>query len=464
MQFMADVIHRRGHDSARCLTHTGGSPEYLERFRQRKNPEELPSMQTNTKHVLALLPSKQDRLELRAMEPHGYTFHFVDDESWRSYEPAAYTFDPIYYAQYCSSVAKEIGAAGIFSSDDLANLVAAIVARECNLPAPSIKSMFLANHKYWARKSEKRPLSCTLLSVSSQTTDCELRYPVQLKPASLYFSLLQETAHSAYDVRSWIERNKENIVAWERPFRELFRQFIDQGEYPGADVPSVVAEEFVADYASQHAVEGWTDANGDSHVWAISDNNYVGGSGSSLSSNTVPTRLSDVLAQDISRAAIEAVDALDIRKGFWNAELWMLRDGSFRLTEINGRICASMTALYRAVFGMSQYRAAIKLACGEEVSLATDVPRVSTGLGGMFAIPTRRRGYVREILQVSQVELIRAMPGVVRFELMFGPDMLINWHQTGGRCCVARAWIVGATFDEIHSKAERIRALILRSE
>jgi hypothetical protein len=391
----------------------------------------------------------------------GYTFDYLDDEYWRSYEPALPQFDSVALTRRSILKANQIQADGVFCSDDLGNLVGAIVASQAGLPGSTVESMFLANHKFYSRMVEPDPIRCRAYSVESTQWRAELECPIHLKPASLFFSLLQRTARDQDQLASAIAILRTAIPEWERPFVDLFREYVDTKKFPLAGVHSFLAEEFVDDSVSQHAVEGWSGSDGLPRVWAVSDNNYWPGSGASLDNNSVPSSATLELKTKLESVACDTARRFGMRNTFWNIELWVRCDRRIQVTEVNGRICASMTPLYRYVCGTSQYPAAIKVACGEKINEIEDLPRWSVGAGAMFGISTDRVGYLKDLIDLEEFNRVRDIPGVVKAKLMFSPDTLVSWMQTGGRCCIARTWIVGRDYNSIAEVAAEVRRRVL---
>lgn len=412
--------------------------------------------------LLALLPSAQDRAELARLVEEGIHVVFAEDDGWKSYEVCPDGFDPVSYTERAILLGRQEQVDGVFYTDDLANFVAAVVCRELALPGPSVDSMFLANHKYYARRAERSPIAFSGHTIGESFDAAQVSLPSQLKPTSLYFSLLQFTARSTEEVSAAAASLARDVPKWERPFKDLFASYVDRERYPLANRDMFLAEEFVS-ARSHHAVEGWTGADGRLQLWAVSDNNYFDGPGSALDNNAFPSRLSETVKAQVIECAFNAVRDMGIKTGFWNVEVWVLDNGTTRVTEVNGRACVSMTALYRAVSGQSQYPLVAKLSAGqlfEPSELVAPAGRV----GGMFAISTASEGIVRDLLDLDAYERMKQAEDVVRTTLVFSPDTSIEWKQTGGRCCLARAWIVGSSYEEIRARAEGFRRQLLRSE
>ena len=412
------------------------------------------------KRLLALLPSRQDRSELAPLSDQGIEVIYLDDPGWRSYEVSLDSFRPVDFVHRAIDIGREREVDGIFFTDDLANFVGAVVGKELMLPTPPVEAMFLANHKYYSRCSEGQSIRFHGFRLDRDEWVGSIPFPSHLKPASLYFSLLQTTVSNSQELSVAVEEMREKLPAWERPFKDLFRRYLDPDRFPLAAHDIFVAEEFVT-CRSQHAVEGWTDGDGNHFIWAVSDNNYFPGVASALDNNSVPSRLGAHDVQELTRAALEAVDNIGMRNGFWNVELWVLPNNDVRVTEINGRACVSMTALYKGVFGKSQYPLIAKLAAGLPIEDA-DLPGPPKGVGGMFALSTNKRGYVHELIDLDGFSRLADEPDVVRTVQIFPADTRIDWHQTGGRSCLARFWMVGESYEAIHARASAFRAKLLK--
>jgi hypothetical protein len=414
-------------------------------------------------HLLVILPTAQDRKELAALEADGFRFAFIEAPDWRSHGPALESFDALAFSDACLAAAADPSLTGVFCSDDFGNLIQARVCEARGWVGPSVDAMVLSNHKLYSRMSERDPIRFEAHRPDSPAWDAISHFPVHLKLPCLSFSLLQSTARSREEVRAAVATLGTACPNWERPYRDLFKAYCGPERFPLAQQDMVIAEEFVEGASvTQHAVEGWTDAEGGNFLWAVSDNNYYRNGLTGLDNNSVPTRLEPETAAKLVEVAFDVIGRSGLTAGFWNVELWVHPDGRIQVTEVNGRVCASMTALYRTVFGMSQYPAALRLAAGIPIDPKVHAPTGVFAVGGMFAITSTRGGRVSELLDLEAFAAVGEMPGVVRTALIYPKDTEVTWSQAGGCCCLARTWIVGPTFEEIEAKADAIRRLVLR--
>lgn len=413
------------------------------------------------KNVLVLLPSEQDRLELKKLTPLGYQFIYADDERWRSYEASLEDFDPVEYMQHCIALAREYQVEGIFYTDDLANFVAAILTKELGLPGPPVNAMFLANHKYYSRTVETDAVGFSSYDLHNDGWKSIDTFPIHIKPTSLYFSLLQTTVRDKAELQKVVESLRINIPRWEHPFKKLFANYINRETYPLADKDILLCEEFVTN-ATQHAVEGWSDEHGH-HVWAVSDNNYWPGESAPLNNNSFPTTLPSEKEQALIKVALDLINRFEMKSGFWNIELWIRSDGRIQATEVNGRICSSMTPLYKHIFGKTQYPLALSLAVGGDPNLLAYAKKPKKNvIGGAFSITSTRKGLVSELIDLTMLREISSWHNVIKTKIMYPEDMTVTWHQTGGINCLARAWLVGETYEEICDVAGKIRKLVVK--
>lgn len=412
------------------------------------------------RRVMVILPTEQDRFELDPLAAEGYALDYVEDERWRTVQPVADDFDGAAFTAECIVRASEGGADGVFYSGDFAGLVASAVAEYTGVPGPSIEASFLASHKLHGRMAEPDPIRFAGYAIGSEDWRGHPEFPCHVKPPSLCFSVLQSAVRDQEELARVVEGIAAGAPRWERPFNEFYRGYVDTIRYPWAGRDVFLVEELVQ-AASQHAVEGWADAEGRLHVWALSDNNYFPGPGAALDNNSVPTRLAPALIRPLCDAALDVVKAFGIRNGFWNVEVWVLPDGSFRVTEVNARIISSMTPLYRYCFGMTQYPAALRLACGQPVDEERQVPRSLHCVGGMFALRTSRTGRMGDLFRFDEIPSVAAMDGVIQLATHFDEDQDVSWTQAGGGFCIGRAWIIGGDYDEICARAAEIRARLI---
>lgn len=419
---------------------------------------------TAARHVVVLLPTMQDYKSLKTIaesssEP--VVLHFLQDTNWSHFMQETPTFRLGDYAARAITYSRQHGISAAFYSHDQSSLAAAAVCSDMTLPGPSVESILLACHKYYSRSVDPEAIKFAAQDLwSNKWTEAEYEFPVFIKPATLNFSVLQRKVDTKNELLDALNSLRANLPAWSAPISNFFTRFGDLVKYPLIEREIVLIEEFV-DAASQHAVEGWTDGDGQSYLWAISDNNYFGNGPGPLDSNIVPSRLPKQTQQKLLDLAFLTIRRHGIRFGFWNVEIWIGRDGAQKVTEVNSRAVASMSILYDNVYKKSHYRAMLSLALGNEAACIDETPTSPRCIGGMFSIPTYGKGQVKDFLDFSKIPIVKNLDGVVGFASMQHQDYEIRWSQTGGAFCLARVYLVGASEEEIVEIANRIRHMLL---
>ncbi len=141
--------------------------------------------------------------------------------------------------------------------------------------------------------------------------------------------------------------------------------------------------------------------------------------------------------------------------GFFNAEFWCLpQDGSteLRLIEINGRAAACFSELYRGCLDVSHLSALVDVAGG---TFPRALQRPNGRVGGQFNLLSFGRGRAHEFLDF---EAAREFPEVVPFR---EPEEEIEPVSEFGTV-LGQFELFGASYEEIHARAQGIRGRLLR--
>jgi putative flavoprotein involved in K+ transport len=414
--------------------------------------------------VLVILPSLQDYNRLKEVNEADptYDFRFLFDQEWSQFMEGSPEFNMASYTQRAIRYAAAHDAKGVVYSHDVASLVAAAICDATGLPGPSLSSITTSCHKFYSRSAESRPIGHEVIVLDSgEETSNKIGFPVQLKPSCLYFSALQTRVDNEAQLRPAVEELRRQSEPWFAPLKGFFEQFSDPTRFPLALRNTALIEEFVV-AESQHAVEGWTDREGKHHLWAVSDNIYA--ADGSLDCNALPSALAQHVQARIVERAFATVGEHGIRNGFWNVEIWVLKCGDIRVTEVNSRAVASMSPLYAAIYGDDQYPNILRLALGKPVTAPNERPSSGHALfGGMFSLATRRAGRVGDLLHTDRIREVKEWPGVVGVSLMLAPDTTVGWKQTGGVSTLGRAYVVGSDLPSVQEMAAKMRAHLMEA-
>ena len=391
--------------------------------------------------ILVVYPDEFDRASFAALTE--YTFVFAPDapNHWRP-DPA---FDPLAYLDHCLLLAREHRVEAVLSTHDLGDLIASLVARELRLPGPSPESVFLGLHKLYSRQREASPIGCWLVDLHDPAP--ALSYPVFLKPPWLKLGLLGFKLENDDDRDRALAHARRDYPAWSRQYTPLFRLAIDERQYPLATADIMLAEEFVE--GPQVTVEGWI-RNGEAHLWAITDTNTFPGT-RVIDNFSLPSRWPAAQQEEIARFAFDAVKRSGFDDGFFNVEVWITPHG-LRLTEVNGRAAVSFAGLHRAALGVNIFAAVSALACGRKPS---ERPTPTGRVGGQFNLISFMQARAGELVDFE------AAATVPELTLFHEPENAVAAVSEFGSV-LGQIELSGASYEEIHSRAENIRRGVLR--
>lgn len=152
------------------------------------------------KTILIVCPRKRDYLELGKTsntKGHRILFYTYDLRPFRRFIYPARTGEPIDMALLLQGVitcAQKHQVDAIVANEDyISCMLASAASYHLELPAPSIKSLLICQHKYHARVAQQThipqavPLFC---SIDQHTIDSpELPFPLFVKPTKSFFRL-----------------------------------------------------------------------------------------------------------------------------------------------------------------------------------------------------------------------------------------------------------------------------------
>ena len=391
--------------------------------------------------ILVVYPDPFDRESFGALPRDEFIFAPDAPSHWRP-DPA---FDPLVYFDHCLRLAREHEVDAVVSTHDLGDLIASMVARDRNLPGPRPEAVFLGLHKYYSRRNEISPIRCTTLGLHDPAP--ALPYPVFLKPPWLKLGLLGFKLENDADRDRVLAVARRDYPAWARQYTPLFARAVDEAKYPLATADFLLVEEFID--GPQVTIEGWV-FHGKPHLWAITDTNTVPGS-RVIDNFSLPSRRTAGQQDAIARFAIDAILRSGFDDGFFNLEVWET-SGGLRLTEVNGRAAVSFAGLHRAALGVNIFSAVAQLACGEEPA---ERPRPTGRVAGQFNLIAFAEAKAAELLDFE---------AAVRFPeltLFHDPDDPVRAASEFGSV-LGQIELSGGSYEEIHARAERIRAKVLR--
>jgi hypothetical protein len=266
---------------------------------------------------------------------------------------------------------RQRGVVGVLSTNEqYGALIAAMLARELNLPGTDPAAIVRAQHKYYARQAlsrllpdanpEYRLLPYAFGRTAVRDAEPALPYPFFVKPVKAAFSVLARQVEDAEDLQRhltfhpWETHIIRRLV---RPFGDLMREVSDFDIHP----EHMMAEALLG--GMQINVDGWMD-RGTVGFFGIVDAIMFPGT-SSFQRFEYPSRLPLDVQQRAFDLAERAMRALGFDHGGFNVEMfWRPETATFRIIEVNPRLAAQFGDMYEKVDGISPYNVLIDLSVG----------------------------------------------------------------------------------------------------
>ncbi len=392
--------------------------------------------------VLITCPSQRDRNALAQIS--GYNFHFLDAQlNPRTPSP---DLDLLAYIDRCRAYVRAQHIDAVFYSRDVADLVAAVLCEEFGFPGPSVESVFLCMHKYYARQCEPSPIRCTYIDLWDEH-QVGISYPCYVKPPWLNLGILGFKLESPQDLQQALSIARRDYGAWSPLYYPFFRRYIDAQKYPLATRDIMLVEEFID--GPQVTVEGWVYQK-QPYLWAITDTNTYPGT-RVIDNFSLPSRHPVHMQAQLATQAAEAIRKVGLDNGFFNIEFWCHED-SVTLTEINGRAATCFYNLYRSCLGSCIYEAGLALACGQN----PPPPETrSKRVGGQFNLITFAEDWADNLVDFA---CARTIPQLTMY---FSPGDWIKQMSEFG-IVLAQIDLFGSSYEEICAEANRLRQLLLK--
>lgn len=246
----------------------------------------------------------------------------------------------------------------------------AILCRERGLRSASLEAVLKCGHKYWSRLEQARhvpeatPGFCKVDPFEEDPKrQIQLDYPFWLKPVKSYSSKLGFHINNSNDFHMAIEKIRERLPFFARPFDEALAHAEIPPEMEGVGGGYCVAEEFVKGInvaPEGHVFEGDVRIHGivnmvqepgkDSYGWC-----------------EYPSQV----PQQVQHRMIEITKRLMKGIGYdndcFNIEfLWDEDTDNLSIIEVNPRISRAHSNLFHQVDGESNHKIAVHIALGQE--------------------------------------------------------------------------------------------------
>jgi len=390
--------------------------------------------------ILFVCTRPRDRKETEQLLEK-YQVHFLDIDHNTRFN--VFNFDIQEHVEQARKYLKQKGADGITFGSDLGTMVAAVLCKEFDLPGPSIDSAFNCYHKYATREYTKGNISYEAIPLE-KLENYTWESPFYLKAPSSAVGVLGFTISSAEDLKRADKLCQAELPLMNKPLIPFFKEHLDLKKYPYACKDIMLKEDLIS--ANQITLEGFV-WNSEIHFTIMTDTNNFPNS-TLIDNFSLPTRLSEPIQRKIKQQAIQDITQVGLDNCFFNVEYFYEKNAIF-LIEINSRAAFCFHNLYQKIYKYNVYEAALDLCLGRSPVL----PSSSKNWGGQFNVITQDEGtsssmynYDLENPELSSLFVQRNTP--IRQLSKFG-------------VVIAQLEIFGDSYEEIKTKADKQRALLL---
>lgn len=321
------------------------------------------------KNILVLFPKDWDRIELDHPRYRSrWRFFYEGFDLFRFPENARLlTFDA---RRYVDRLARKYRGRidGVISNNEhFGTLIAAVLAQRLGLPGTDPAVIIAAQHKYYSRCMQQRIVPeatprFEVLPYDDGINDSpKIGFPCFVKPVKATYSVLARCVENDSQLRALMDFSPlERLILRKlvQPFDELMPLYTPFT----IGARAMIAEELLD--GVQVNIDGYVH-NGQVSVIGIVDEVMFPGTHAFMRFE-YPSRLTPAMHQRMIALVEKLLTGLDYGHGFFNVELIVDPEtGAMHIVEINPRMAAQITNLYRRVDGCDPYGMLLDLAVGE---------------------------------------------------------------------------------------------------
>ncbi|NVK42816.1 MAG: ATP-grasp domain-containing protein [Oceanospirillaceae bacterium] len=247
-----------------------------------------------------------------------------------------------------------------------------LLCRRFGLPGPGFEAVLKCEHKYWSRREQQRvvpehiPPFCAVNPFSERYREqISIGYPFWIKPVRAASSHLGFRVNNDRQLKTAIDRIRENIFRFAAPFNYLLQFAELPPEIAPIDGYHCIAEGIIS-RGVQCTLEGYV-YQGDVCIYGAVDSIREGRHRSSFARYQYPSAIPARVQQRMTDVTQRFLHAIGFDNGPFNIEFyWDRRRDRVWLLEINNRISKSHCPLFRHVDGRSHHQIMIDLALGRK--------------------------------------------------------------------------------------------------
>ena len=320
--------------------------------------------------LLVICPTSRDRIHFARPEIQGnYALEFrgTDEATHRP------DFDVLQFLKETIDNVRRRRAQfqGVVGIDDFpASMLAALVAETFGFPSPSFESLFLCQHKYYARlrHREAAPKSTPNFQVVDLSrppapSDIPLSFPVFVKPVKSYLSILARRLDTSQDLTRIIAEAPLRLGPVARMFDALVGVSALGRQFRDIPASALLLEEPLTGH--QVTLDGYA-YRGRVVSLGVVDSVFFPGT-LSFARFEYPSRLPPLVQERMGRIAERVVENIGLDRTFFNIEFFYRpEDDSIWIIEINGRMASQFAPLYRLLHGIDLYAMQLAMILGKE--------------------------------------------------------------------------------------------------
>lgn len=388
-------------------------------------------------HILHLAPRyvaspQQDIHEFPHLDTVVHTLYYPYDSRYLTT-----SVDLVSFYEQAREYIEENNITGVFSGKDLGSLISAMLAESCQLPGPTVESVFLTLHKQLTKKITQSPVSSQLWDIT--TPFPQQSFPLYLKAPYSSLGSLGFLIHSQNDLDHALPQIQTFLPEMNKPFFSLLKKTDIPKKYPEALKNCMAIEPLIS--APQVTLEGFV-CNKKFYPTILTDTNFKGTT--NLFDNfSTPSQLPHDIQQKIIAQAEQDIAAIGLNTTFFNAEYWILPD-KILLIEVNARAVLSFEYLYELSWKYPLYENMIKLANNR----LPELPQQASQVAGQFNI------FTTDVEKPEQLEELRKT--IPKFRIFVDFSKKIQTVSDHG-AVAAQFELAGSSYREVFEKAEEYR-------
>ena len=342
------------------------------------------------------------------------------------------------------------------------SLLGPLLAAERGLPAPSLRSLLMCEHKYWSRLEQRRAVPDVVPGFAAfdpfaddVAAQIDLDFPYWVKPIKAHSSNLGFRIDGPEDLEEAVRQFRAEITDVGDAFDQALARVDVPDEVAAVGGGSTCLAEAIIE-GIQFAPEGSV-SGGEFSVHGTVDM-HKDESGLSIERLDYPAR---TVPQHVQEQAIATTETLLHHIGFddgcFNAEyMWDEQREVLRLIEVNTRISQSHSVLFALVDGRSNHQVAVDVALGRRPSMPED--RGDLDVAAWYRITHDDDAVVRSVPDAGDIEGVeQRWPGTrIALKVEPGDQLSRLLHQDSYRYLLADVYVGAPDVDALAKRIEDI--------